>query len=399
MIRQALHEVRPSAAQREGNLLAFRAERCRHAPARFADRLRKAHRCGREIAREGFVRADDRGTHLFGIDDDLFALLRQAVDQRADAPLVIRVRALEVRDLRAHHGFELARAGERALDPVAKRGDFAADRLRQRHDLLGRDRLRFGKPDRDFRHRSRGHAHLVGAARHERGHKHEDDRPEDTERDDAQFRPPVERHAIGRHEKLAVAGKIGRADAGPDDRQKQRGNERCRTWANPHRLQDGADRLPVLVRRRNGGCERRVAASGPRRYGGLADDGGGRRMLAHTFGQVRRAPIVDRGRACLRQLHAGGKRRLAFSLRTGGFGGTTGGLICGSLFLRGRIAEVQRLFDCRQCRCRGVLGPARCGHCKPPLALRLSSSFDARTSDDGRRPPRGAEVNQTLLYR
>ena len=122
--------------------------------------------------------------------------MREFVDQQPDAALVFAVGAFEVRHLGAHDHFEFAGAGQGALDAVAHRRGFAADRLRQRNDLFGRDGLGLDQADRRLGHRLGDEAHLMNAARHDAGDEQEHDRPE--QRQQRQYRR--------RREKIAVRG-------------------------------------------------------------------------------------------------------------------------------------------------------------------------------------------------
>ena len=88
------------------------------------------------------------------------------VDKRAHAQFVLVVGALERRNLVAHHRFKLRRAGNRALDAVAKGRDLAANRLAHAHDGVGGDAFRLGEAQRHFRHRAGDEAHLLRAADH-----------------------------------------------------------------------------------------------------------------------------------------------------------------------------------------------------------------------------------------
>ena len=359
VVGQVLHEVGAGPAQRKRDLLALRAERGGDSAAGLADGFGEPHRGRREIARQRFVRADDCGTHLLGIDDDFLALLRQPIDQGADAPLVIGIGALEGGDFGAHHRFKFARTRERAFDSITQGRDFAPDRLRKRHDLLGCHGFRLGEAHRDFGHRARGEPHFLGAARHKRGHEHEDDRPKDSEKRESEFRPAIQGNAVGRHDELAMTGEVCHANRRPDDREEQCRDKRRRARPNPHGLQDGADGLAVFIGRRNGGRQRRRVAHGrPRWDGRLIEDSGRlgliRCMLTEmSIGMLRQiqvgsGPIVDWRGARFRQLHAGGKRcrifpmclasfgRLAFRRRVFSFRPPLGG-----------FAKVQGLFDRR----------------------------------------------------
>ena len=134
-----------------------------------------------ELAGDGGMSVGERLGNLVGVGGDGFAFARQFVEQNADAALVLAIGPLEMGDFGPNHGFQLARAGQRPLDAVAHRSDFAADRLAQRHHLLGRERLGLGEADRHLGHGACGVTHFLGAA-HDGAHgEEEDDRPDQGE--------------------------------------------------------------------------------------------------------------------------------------------------------------------------------------------------------------------------
>ena len=94
--------------------------------------------------------------------DDGVALLAEAVDQRADAGLVLRVGALELVDLGVDQRLELDGARQRALDAFAHRRDLAAHGLADHHDAVLRERLRLGEAEGDLGHRLCGDAACPG---------------------------------------------------------------------------------------------------------------------------------------------------------------------------------------------------------------------------------------------
>ncbi len=166
------------ARQHEIDFLGLRAKRRRHAGPCLLDALGDARACDFQFLRQLFVRAGNRLAQPVRVADDGLTLRGEFVDQGADAAFVIAVGAFEVCHLGAQNGFQFAGSGERAFDAVAHGGDFAADRLRQRHDLLGRNTLGFRQPDGDLLHRARSHAHLLRTARKARRRVEEGDRAE-----------------------------------------------------------------------------------------------------------------------------------------------------------------------------------------------------------------------------
>ena len=184
------------ALQREPDFLALGAERDGDAIAGRADLLGEMRRGARHLRRQRVAGAVERRARIVGIENDGLALMREFVDQQADAALVFAVGAFEVRHLGAHDHFEFAGAGQGALDAVAHRRGFAADRLRQRNDLFGRDGLGLDQADRRLGHRLGDEAHLVNAAGHDPRDEQEHDRPE--QRQQGQYRR--------RREKIAVRG-------------------------------------------------------------------------------------------------------------------------------------------------------------------------------------------------
>ena len=108
-----------------------------------------------------------------------------------DAALIVRVGSFQIGDFGPDQSFEFARSCESAFDAVPHRSDLAADCLGKRDHLPGGDGFGLGQADRDFGHRARGEPHFLGAARHKRGHAHEHDRPEDSEKRESEFRPAI----------------------------------------------------------------------------------------------------------------------------------------------------------------------------------------------------------------
>ena len=112
------------------------------------------------------MHAGDGVAHLLGLADQRVALVRERLEQAADADFVVVVGALERRHFVGDQRFELGRAGQRPLDAVAHGGDLAADGLADGDDGIAGDLFRLGEPHGDARHRLRDDAHLLRAPHH-----------------------------------------------------------------------------------------------------------------------------------------------------------------------------------------------------------------------------------------
>ncbi len=145
---------RAGAVHGDGDLLRGGAERCRDARADIGYAFAEALGDAFEIGGDAPVRVVHGGAHLAAVGDDRLALVGHLGDQRAHAALIVGIGALERRDLRAHERLQLGGARQRPLDAVAHQGDFAADRLRQRGDLLARHRLRLRQSQRGLSDRA-----------------------------------------------------------------------------------------------------------------------------------------------------------------------------------------------------------------------------------------------------
>ena len=137
----------------------------------FADHL--AH--GEDVVRQVDMHAVDGVAHLLGFADQGFALLGDAVDEAADAHLVVVVSAFERSDLVVDQGFQLRGARDRPLDAVAHGRDFAADRLADSHDRIVGDQLRFGEADSGSPHRLGDEPQFLRARHHVRQNEEEQD--------------------------------------------------------------------------------------------------------------------------------------------------------------------------------------------------------------------------------
>ena len=166
-------------AERDRDVLALLGERTGDAARRLVDALgdELAHRG--DVVGEVEVDVGDGVAHLLGLADQRLALLGEAVEQIADAHLVVVVGALERRHLAVDQRLELGRAGERPLDAVAHRRDLAADRLADGDDRVPRHGVGLGEAQRRLGHRLRDRPQLLRALEHVGEHIEEDHRRAD----------------------------------------------------------------------------------------------------------------------------------------------------------------------------------------------------------------------------
>ena len=108
--------------------------------------------------------------------DDRVALGAEFVNEAANAHLIVTIGALECGDFRMHEAFQLACAGDGALDAFVHGVDFAANGLTDGHDALRGNGLRLGQPQRDFGHRTRHVLHVLRTGNHDGEGKEEQDR-------------------------------------------------------------------------------------------------------------------------------------------------------------------------------------------------------------------------------
>ena len=88
------------------------------------------------------MHAGDGVAHLLGLADQRVALMRERLEQAADADFVVVVGALERGHFVGDQRFELGGAGQRPLDAVAHGGDLAADGLAHGDDGIAGDLFR-----------------------------------------------------------------------------------------------------------------------------------------------------------------------------------------------------------------------------------------------------------------
>ena len=356
----ALDGLRSRAIHRDDDVLGRGAERRRDAVADLRKLLNDALSDALNVRGDARVRVGYRGAHVRAVDLNGFALVGHLGDQAADAALVFAGRLLERTDFRAHKRLKLGRARIGALDAVAHRRDFAADRLGKRDKLVARDRFRLGKAHRDLRDRSGGQAKLLHTARKRRIGVKENDRTQRAKREQREFRAkqrlaPGHRRSAGRGESgIAVERAKNRPGEGDHG-----GRDVGRAVRRLHlqRLHDGARRDPVVVGWGALRRDRRRGVGRPGRGGGAGQQGGfGRRSDWRFQGRSRR--VGGRGQQ-------GG-----FGLELWRRGGRRGFRLCG---------EVQGVLD-RQHRLRyGVGGRVLLRH-------RVASSSCPQGGASGRGP-------------
>ncbi len=204
-------------AERKRDVLALFGKRAGDALGDFADFVGDQIADRGDVVRQIEMDAGDGVAHVLGLADQGLALIGEPVEKIADAHFVVVVGALDRGDFVVHQRFQFGRARQRALDPVAHGGDFAADGLSDRHDLLARGVLRLGQPHRHLGDGLGDQAQVVRAAEHVREHIEEDHR-----HDDGAGEPDHGGNADprGREQGLQLAGvKIGGGEAagGPDE--------------------------------------------------------------------------------------------------------------------------------------------------------------------------------------
>ena len=213
------------------------------------------------------MHAGDGVADLLALADQGVALVREGLEQAADADFVVVIGALERGHLVGDQSFELGGARERALDAVAHRGDLAADRLADGDDRLARDLFRLGEPHGDAGHRLGDQAQLLRAPDHVGEH----DRRTCTGASTKAARPIIAGMPAGalRQHRLQVGQIEERQDHAaqhPGERE-NRSNQigRARRPA-LQGLQDHADRLAVVV---GGAARLRLVVGGGRRADAL----------------------------------------------------------------------------------------------------------------------------------
>ena len=212
---EAVEQVAAALAEREDHVVAGIAERAGDVGAALFQRAGDALgdlvdaggdrvRDQRDVVAQVDLHAGDGAADLFGLSDQVVALMGDILQQRADPHLVVAVGALERRDFVGDQGFQFAGARDGAFDAVAHRRDFAADRLADGHHRVAGRALGLGKADRDLRHRLRDHAQFLAAPGQARQEIEQQHRRKEQAR---QGRPaPACRRCPGRSRPAARAG-------------------------------------------------------------------------------------------------------------------------------------------------------------------------------------------------
>ena len=268
------------------------------------------------------LHARNSAADLLGLADEVIALMRNVLQKRADAHLVVGIGALERRDFIGDEGFKFARACDGTLDAVAHRRDFAADRLAHGDHRIACRALGLGETDRDLRHQFRDHPQFLAA-------------PGKTCQEiEQQHGCEKQRGETGQHQRAAAAladrglqrGKEAdgqKSGAQQPDAGKQ-GGERVDVAGRAaflERLQKLADGFAIVI----GRAARRAL---------LFD-----RLECRTVGrraEVERSVVIRRGCGLL------GGRRIAAHRRPAGIDGYIADI---ESFLNGRKRDLGRIFD------------------------------------------------------
>ena len=150
-------------AQRAGDVGAALFQRAGDAFCDFIDARCDGVRDQRDVVAQVDLHAGNGAANLFGLADQIVALMGDVLQQRADAHFVVAIGAFQRRDFVGNQGFEFAGARDRAFDAVAHRRDFAADRLADGDHGVARSTLGLREADRDLRHRLRDHAQFLAS--------------------------------------------------------------------------------------------------------------------------------------------------------------------------------------------------------------------------------------------
>ena len=219
---EAVEQVAAALAEREDHVVAGMAERAGDVGAALFQRAGDAFRDlvdargdrirdQRDVVTQVDLHARDGAADLFGLSDQIVALVGDILQQRADPHFVVGVGAFQRRDFVGDQGFEFAGARDGALDAVAHRRDLAADRLADRDHRVAGGALGLGEADRDLRHRLRDHAQFLAAPGEAR------------EEIEQQHRREEQRRKAGDHQDAAAA----LADGGLQRRQEADGEKRA----------------------------------------------------------------------------------------------------------------------------------------------------------------------------
>ncbi len=150
-------------AERAGNMLAALFQRAGDALCDLIDAGRDRIADQRDVVTQIDLHAGDGAANLLGLADEIIALVRDILQQRADTHFVVGIGALKRGDLIGDEGFEFTGARDGTLHAIAHGRDFAADRLTDGHHGIACRALGLGEADCDLRHRLRNHPQLLAA--------------------------------------------------------------------------------------------------------------------------------------------------------------------------------------------------------------------------------------------
>ena len=151
------------AAQRAGDVFAALLKRAGDALGDFINARGDGVADQGDVVAQIDLHAGNGAADLFGLADEVVALMRDVLQQRADAHFVVGIGALKCRDFVGDQRFEFAGARDGALHAVAHGGDLAADGLADRHHGIAGGVFGFGESHRHLRHRLRDHAQFLSA--------------------------------------------------------------------------------------------------------------------------------------------------------------------------------------------------------------------------------------------
>ncbi|MGY3034801.1 hypothetical protein ACVIIV_003971 [Bradyrhizobium sp. USDA 4354] len=351
---EAVEQVAAALAERQDHVVAGIAQRAGDVGAalfqRAGDGLGNLVDAGgdrvrdqRDVVAQVDLHPGDGAADLLGLADQIVALMRDVLEQGADAHLVVGIGAFECGDLVGDQRLELAGARDRALDAVAHRRDLAADGLTDGDHGIGGRAFRLGEADRDLRHRLRDHAHFLAAPdeageeveQHDRREEHRDETGND------EHAAALAHGGLDRGQEAdGQRGAGGEPDAGEDGGE---GVDAAGRAALLKRLEQLADGLAVVI----GG-----AARGAR----LLDRVEHGRPLIGGRARLEARLVEDRGRG---RRHRG-RRFVAH-----------GGVAAG---VRSGVADVQGFLDCRKrnfCGVFDLLRSVRHVQSEPSLLVRV----------------------------
>ena len=178
---ESVEQVAAALAERQDHVVAGIAERAGDVAAALFQRAGDAlghfidPRCDRvryqcDVVTQIDLHAGNGAAHLFGLPDQVVALMGDILQQGADPYLVVAVGAFKRGDFVGDQGFKFAGTRDGALDAVTHGRDFAPDRLTDCHHRVAGCALGLRKTDRDLRHRLRDHPQFLaapGQTRHE----------------------------------------------------------------------------------------------------------------------------------------------------------------------------------------------------------------------------------------